>query len=169
VHRARETGRSVSGRITVGHPEDTRDQNEYSDPPALRCTQMTVVMSGRFGSEREHRGCQVEDLVGFIVPWRFESSLGDRSTMHYTAMGVPRATASLPLVGGGSARQLPGGRLRTADIVVAGRRSEGMYGDYSKSEACRIEGVRPDQSVEERIIIRDATKILRSTTNRWKR
>ena len=100
---------------------------------------MTVVMLGRFGSEREHRGCQVEDMVGSIVPWRFESSLGDRPTMHYTAMGVPRATASLPVVGGGFSRQLPGGRVRTADIVVAASRSECLCGDVGLLEAGRLQ------------------------------
>jgi|GEM_PF-4618341 len=38
----------------------------------------------------------------------------------------------------------------------------------SKPDACRIEGVRPGQSVEGRIIIRKATKILRSTNWMWK-
>ncbi len=38
----------------------------------------------------------------------------------------------------------------------------------SKPDGCRNEAVRPGQSVEERIIIGKATKILRTTTCRWK-
>ena len=78
---ASDPGQQGFEKSLAGHPEGTRARNEYSGAVALRCTQVTGVSWGCFGSERKPCNRQAKDLVGCVAPWRFESSLRHQHPM----------------------------------------------------------------------------------------
>jgi len=115
-----------------------------------------------------HSNCRrvAQDLTRH-APWCVKANSGcdDRDVSHkVTPRGI--RTAAHQSGCGGFRRLRAPRRVRAADIVVAARSFRALCGDVGclKPDADRIEGVRPCQSVEERIIIRKVMRILRSTT-----